>query len=539
MSAPRRLAAALERHRSRTFVGREAVLARAGALLEAPGALFLHGPGGIGKTTLLQRMHARAAERGLPVLHLDARMLPPEPAALRAAVLDGLQRLQDRSDRPEALLLLDTCEQLGAARDWLFQRFVPAELDADVRLLAAGRQPAAGIETLALHYLSDEEAITYLDRRGVPEAARAGLAAAAGGSPLALALAADLHAAGDGPASAAPWPDGDAIAAVAMRLLRDAGNDAQRRALRAAALARVLPQPLLQAMLPDDDAEALNRWLAGLACMEAHADGLLMHDAVRETIAHDLAGSAPTLHEQLCRRAEDYYLARLREPDAPPPYRFVMDLTFLSRLGEISGAYHRLIAEQPLYPDRPAAGEAELAAGWVAHHQGAAERERFETWLASQPDGLVVYREADGRPQGFALFVSVTGLTAEQVRHDPVMAAYRRRLRALGGTGGREAGLVRFWLDREAHIQSSPVQGMVLASLVGHCARQRDIAFYGLIEPDVPATRAMTAMAGHESLADGPERLGDTPCVLTFHDWRDEPVPAWLADCNRRVRGSA
>jgi ABC-type cobalamin transport system ATPase subunit len=39
--------------------------------------LWVHGPGGVGKSTLLQRLAQLASDKGMPVLFPDARDLPP------------------------------------------------------------------------------------------------------------------------------------------------------------------------------------------------------------------------------------------------------------------------------------------------------------------------------------------------------------------------------------------------------------------------------------------------------------------------------
>ncbi|WAM15015.1 AAA family ATPase [Rhodococcus sp. JS3073] len=72
-----RLGDVLNSRRRRTFVGRrvERELVRAGLESADPqlSVLFLHGPGGIGKTTLLGEFAEVAAETGASVARLDGR----------------------------------------------------------------------------------------------------------------------------------------------------------------------------------------------------------------------------------------------------------------------------------------------------------------------------------------------------------------------------------------------------------------------------------------------------------------------------------
>jgi DNA-binding winged helix-turn-helix (wHTH) protein len=79
---------------SRRFVGRASELA---LLREAisPGQpstplLFVHGPGGIGKTTLMEYLRAEAAANGIVFARIDATGVAPEPNAILASLSSAL-----------------------------------------------------------------------------------------------------------------------------------------------------------------------------------------------------------------------------------------------------------------------------------------------------------------------------------------------------------------------------------------------------------------------------------------------------------------
>jgi len=74
-----RLRERLSENLSRRFVGRDAEISLFKDVLNSGQAalLWVYGPGGVGKSTLLHRLAQLASDRGMPVLFPDARDLPP------------------------------------------------------------------------------------------------------------------------------------------------------------------------------------------------------------------------------------------------------------------------------------------------------------------------------------------------------------------------------------------------------------------------------------------------------------------------------
>jgi hypothetical protein len=131
-----RLADRLVAARRRRFVGRSPELAQLQTALTADElpfqVLYIHGPGGLGKTTLLAEFGHLADAAGLPLAHLDARGIEPAPeaftGALRAATgLGSADSIPDSlASRPgRTLILIDTYEALAPLDDWLRNTFLP------------------------------------------------------------------------------------------------------------------------------------------------------------------------------------------------------------------------------------------------------------------------------------------------------------------------------------------------------------------------------------------------------------------------------
>src|SRR3712207_9087478 len=88
------LANRLNAERHRRFVGRTAeleIFRSALAADELPfNVLYVFGPGGVGKRTLLREFANACQEAGIPASHVDARNLDPSPDAFVGALSSAL-----------------------------------------------------------------------------------------------------------------------------------------------------------------------------------------------------------------------------------------------------------------------------------------------------------------------------------------------------------------------------------------------------------------------------------------------------------------
>ncbi len=89
---PGHLGDLLDEARHQGFVGRRRELASfddAVSERSPQRILFVHGQGGIGKSTLLLEFRARARAAGRTVLLIDGREVDPSPEGMHAAVLSA------------------------------------------------------------------------------------------------------------------------------------------------------------------------------------------------------------------------------------------------------------------------------------------------------------------------------------------------------------------------------------------------------------------------------------------------------------------
>jgi replication-associated recombination protein RarA len=159
-----------DRDRDR-FVGRVAELALLESCLEddpPANVVLVHGPGGIGKSTLLRELARRAQARGIETFLVEGRELPPMPDALKA-VLSAARG----SDRP--LVLIDSYERMTALAGYLRRGLLPSLPERTLVVIAGRTSPdegwfAGGWEGVAteleLGAMGRTEAADLLDAQG-------------------------------------------------------------------------------------------------------------------------------------------------------------------------------------------------------------------------------------------------------------------------------------------------------------------------------------------------------------------------------------
>ena len=109
----------LDARRWHGFVGRTAELAGFDDALAGRSAcrvLFVHGPGGVGKTTLRLHLRSRAERAGRSASYLDGRDVDPSP--------DGFVHAEQAAGAGQ-VLLVDGYEELAPIDDWVRRDLLP------------------------------------------------------------------------------------------------------------------------------------------------------------------------------------------------------------------------------------------------------------------------------------------------------------------------------------------------------------------------------------------------------------------------------
>jgi hypothetical protein len=391
------------------FVGRERELAFFDSLfVDDPPAqvVLVHGPGGIGKSTLLREVARRGAQRGWTAQIVEGRDLAPVPGEIESA-------LGDITDAPRPLILFDTYERMSAADGWLRGRLLPS-LPAHALVVLAGRTAPdpgwfeGGWERLAvelkLEPMPADAALNLIKAHGLDDGDLAQqLIAWAAGSPLALALAADAVQR-DG----TPWtPERihehpNLVQAILHRIARTELDGGNLDVAAVAAIARVCDEPMLRDVLPEVDHQAAYTWLRERTFSEPVAGGIALHEIVRQAMRADLRARDPERDRELRRRIADHLF--LRGLRAGP--RTVVDLAELVENPAVRwgfGADGSTTHRPDLWraEDLPVARERILAKA-----DGPVWWDSTQRILEGAPDRVVAVRDAHDTLCGIAIAVT-------------------------------------------------------------------------------------------------------------------------------------
>lgn len=426
----------LANQRTERFVGRAAELRVFDQVLAGDltyNVLFVHGPGGVGKTSLLRAMHRRARNTGRPTYWVDGRSLNPVPDALPAALRPALA---SGGDSP--VVFIDNFERIEATGRVLREEILPALPDRTLVVIAGRRAPDPnwrrdGWDQVALELplreLTHAEAVELLRAHGVHDLAAARrILAWTAGSPLALTLAAGAYT---------TWgevgPRPDIVAALVGVVTESELDPSHHDALITCAVARRTTIELLTYVLPaDQDPRAAYDWLASRSFVDAVGDALTLHDVVRVPVLEHVRARQPERERELRRRIADYLYARTLTGDRLG----LIDLAHLAVSPVIRWGYC-WDGSSRYHVDRVRPGDAEIIGRRLR------ERGYVEWWQASQayfqhaPELVTIARDGTGRPVGYG--VALTPASAPRML-------------------GRDPFLVR-WLE---HAQRTNPEGQVV-----------------------------------------------------------------------------
>jgi hypothetical protein len=446
----------------RRFVGRATEIGRFDELLarrDVPSVVLIHGPGGMGKSTLLREIARRADASGRPVWLVDARELAPAPGELE-------QALSGATDAENPVVLFDTWERMSAAGAHLRRVLLPMLPDTTLVVIAGREAPEADwfqggweqvVEELPIAPLTRADAEALVREHGVSADERVSEIVAWGqGAPLALALAADAARIDPAWRTEGVEERPELVRALVRRVTETELDGGNREVAAVAALARTTTRAMLREVLPEVDPAEAEQWLRRLTFSEAMGPGVTLHDLARRALRADLRNRAPDRERELRRRIADHLYARAV---AGNPW-LMLDLAELIDdqalrwgFGAEGSVEYRL--------DGPREGDIEIIDPQMV------ERENSAWWLGARefflhaPERVIVVRDRTAAPAGFC--IAVTPDNAPQTaERDSVLGAWLAHARKRAPEG--DAILWRDSVDLTADTTgdiSSPVLALL------------------------------------------------------------------------------
>lgn len=543
-----RLADRLASARLQYFVGRREELALfRRALAGEPGApmvIVLHGPGGMGKSALLQRFAAEARDAGRPVVGVDARTVDFSPAAFEEATAEVFA--QDN-----AVLLVDDFERYRDMEEWIRDRFLP-RLPAGALVVVAGRLApdplwkadlawSEVLQVVPLKELGPADSAALLTSQGADPSLHAALLGFAAGHPLALRLAAEAATHDNTSTDEVFWAP---LRAVVDRLLTHMvgkpPSSAHRRALEVCGHVVDTTEELLRVVLPDEDATELFAWLRQLSFMKSGPFGVCPYDVVRDALDSDFRWRDPERYKAMHRTLRRHFVERVRNAPEKEALRAAREFNHIvSRaqwLREFQGGRDEAaVHEQPMRPeDAPALIDLTLRV------EGEHNSRVVAHWLKRQPEAFHVHRRCDtGQLLGFIAWLRIDDLDDETRTVDPVTAeAWELVSSMTPPRQGEHLGVARFMVHEENCHRPSRSWDLVRMRIVFELLRAKHCAWSCVVSAEPKFWAPLMTYLG---MFQPPHRAvrADRGYGLFCHDWRAVRVDEWAEGIDARLLSGA
>lgn len=540
------------------FVGRTSEKELFESALEQPHLpfhiLYIFGPGGVGKTTLLQEFDAVCAHHEIRSLYLDVRNIEPAPEALYGALRRSLQ-LQASDSIHDAMaghhryvILMDTYETLKPLDDWMREVFLP-QLPENALVVLAGREaPGQGwradsgwqslMRTVSLRNLAADDSTEYLLRRQVPVEQHKAVLSFTHGHPLALSLVADVFAQRPD-VEFQPENVPDVVQTLLAQFAQKVPGPAHRAALEACAMVRLTTESLLAEMLTVNDAHELFEWLHGLSFIESGSEGLFPHDLAREALASDVRWRNPDWYTELHKRARNHYFRRVQQTTGPAQQRLLFDYIFLHQDNPAIKPYFEWKTGGNIITDTMQVGDIPLLKAMVARLEGEESAKLVSYWLSRQPEGVIVLRDGKRKPIGFFNIVALQRVSSEDSEVDPAVRNCVNYLHQQAPLRqGEVSSLFRFWMAHDTYQDVSPVQSLIFVNMVRHYLTAPGLALTFLPVADPEFWLPIFSYVEINRLSQVDYSADGKTYGVFAHDWRIMPPIAWLEFMGEREIGA-
>ncbi|MEM7371367.1 MAG: ATP-binding protein [Bacteroidota bacterium] len=550
-----RLSDRLKKARNQSFAGREKEIELFKQLAFSPSnyfLLFLHGPGGQGKTVLLRKFRDICSQRKLTYLLMDGREQEAHPNSLLTALRevlglstgeDPFEALERRQDR--FILFFDTFEKFGPIEIWLREEFFP-QMPENVFVVLSGRTPPeiawrtdSGwkevMKILPLETFGEEDCQSYLNKRNLPAEVHQEIIRFTHGHPLALSVVADLYQQ-QPEQQLQPEDSPDLIRALLEQFLEQVPSYAHKSALEICALVHLTTESLLAEVLGPEKGAELFDWLRGLSFIEAGKMGLYPHELAREALTVDLKWRNPDSYAELHEKSRKYYLKKLESVSGEAQRIWLFELIYLHRANPVIRPFFTWEEGSSYWMDHMREEDIPTLRKMVARHEGEASAQQFEQWVDHPCSEVWVWREAK-EAVAFLMNIQAETLVHQPPDHDPAV----RQLLSHANQyfhlrEGEQLVLFRYWMAEDTHQAVSDLQSSIFLAVVQYYFRPGlAISMLCLIQPEFWAQGLNYADLHHVQEIDF--LVNEVPFGWYYHDWRKRPPLAWLDLLGQREVG--
>lgn len=539
-----RLKDILQQQRKKNFVGRKAEMEFFTRLAEAKKPshhlLYIHGPGGQGKTTLLKQFADRCTELSVPFIQLDCRYIEAHPDSFKKAIQAsspfGDKPLQDAIDSYQGtiVLLIDTYEKLKPLDDWLRTDFLP-ELPENVITVISGRMPLSTnwktdpgwqtiTKTFALQELNKEESEYLLGRRNIPAEKIKGIVDYTHGNPLALSIVADMYDQRND-SRFDPLDSPDIMKTLLDQFVQEVPSPAHKAALELCSLVYVSTERLIEEVLGPQPAHELFDWLSSLTFVEKGPAGIYPHDIARDAIASELHWRNPDWYRHLHIKAQQFYISRLLKQSGESQRAQLFGLIFLHRMNPAVKSFFEFQETGNSWMDMMKEEDKKELTAMVRKFEGKKSADVFAAWLEQEAASVWVFRDAEKAPAGMVLKIDLEKIKGKT--HDDVINAVLKYKNACDVEEGQLMTAFRTWMGREHYQNVSGVQSAIFLAIVQwYFTPGLAISMLSCAHPGFWAQMLNYADLHHVKELD--YEVNDTPHGWYMHDWRQRPPLAWL-----------
>lgn len=494
-AARSRFPAADARHAA--FVGRHderALFTRMLAASAPTQVLFVHGPPGIGKTTLLQELTYQCRVTGTEYVWLSSTISGPFLEGFVSILASSLgcertlEALVERLSVRPLVLFVDDLHQILDVGEWLRQELWP-RLPASARLVLAGRKRpslrwrhdgawSSAASEVELSGLTRDEVSALLAARGVSLEHAPTVWRRTRGHPLALTLSAELMGRGEPPDL---FERGEALEALVGWYSDRAVAPLHERAFQLACLFEEITEPMLAALLDPTSASSHMRWLESLSFTQHSPEGAVrVHAFVCEAVIAHLGRTNPSRLADLVQLATRHFIDELGRTTDPAACMHVAQ-QFIGL-----GRHHAPLRDKYLSSEAGPECSLHIASATehpslldlVEHHEGARSMELTRAWLKHPRTVVWSVRDTSDRPLGFLVTLRLSLRERLTATHDPVVTSMLSHLaQAEGSRDDDEVLIHRSLLAKDDYQTPSAVTRQL------HVAKVIEFIAYGMSTP--------------------------------------------------------